>query len=147
MTVLRLATRPSLRYRALCAALVLLCAAGPTVAELLDGAGFAALTDNQTITWQGDGFVGQERYLPGGQVMWQVEDNPECEFGRWISVMIAEQPAICFLYENSLTPVCWHIEQAETGMIARSVETPENRFVEIGRSEAPLNCHGPMVGV
>jgi len=105
---------------------------------------FEALTQGRTMTWAEFGQVyGVEQYLPDRRVRWTVLGD-DCKTGHWY----AEGPAICFLYDDRLDPVCWEITQGPTGLLARHSSTlPEAAPVVIEETTDPMACFGPEVGV
>ena len=111
---------------------------------LLSAQEFDALTQGRTMTWAEFGQVyGVEQYLPGRKVRWTVLGD-DCMEGQWFP----QGPAICFLYDGRVDPVCWEISAAGAALHARLVGNPPGTVpVEIVETTAPLACFGPEVGV
>ena len=111
----------------------------------IDGARFGALVTGRTISW-GDGsdLYGQEQYLPGDRVKWLVPEG-SCKLGHWWE----ETPGlICFGYEDGGPPACWRFFEGAAGLKAQSADDSTGfLWSEIGNSDQPLACTGPMVGV
>lgn len=123
-----------------------LVSAAPALADPpLDGAEFGARVTGRTISW-GDGgdLYGQEQYLPGGRVKWLVPDG-SCKLGHWWQ----EAPGlICFGYDDGGPPACWRFFSGPQGLKAQSADDPSGfLWSEIGNTDQPLACSGPMVGV
>ena len=110
----------------------------------LSAEAFDALTQGRTMTWAEFGQVyGVEHYLPDRRVRWTVLGD-DCIAGHWYP----DGPAICFLYDDRLDPVCWEITQGPTGLMARHTSTqPESAPVVIEPTTEPMACFGPEVGV
>lgn len=128
--------------RAICIALLV---AGPALAEDPIGAEeFDSYTMGKTLVYGNDaGPYGIEEYLPGRQVRWSYLDG-DCVEGSWFP----EGDAICFRYETYGRTQCWHFFQSEAGISARPAEEPEgSTLYEISRSQGPMICKGPEVGV
>lgn len=124
---------------------VLLCAGAARAEQPIGGARFGALVTGRTLSWGDAGAVfGQEQYLPGGRVKWLVPDG-SCKLGHWWE----EVPGlICFGYDDGGAPACWRFFEGEAGLKAQSVEDSTGfLWSEIGNSDQPLACTGPMVGV
>ncbi|AZL57831.1 hypothetical protein EI545_02640 [Tabrizicola piscis] len=109
----------------------------------LSAEAFDALTLGRTMTWAEFGQVyGVEQYLPDRRVRWTVLGD-DCKTGHWY----AEGPAICFLYDDRLDPVCWEITQSGTGLLARHTASPPDAApVVIVETSEPMACFGPEVG-
>ncbi len=126
------------------AAIVLCLLAGPALAEpLLTADQFDALTRGRTMTWSEFGTVyGIEQYLPNRQVRWTVLGD-DCKAGHWYP----DGDAICFQYEDQLTPDCWEIITSGSGLLARyTTNPPETEPVVVTETTELLACFGPKVG-
>lgn len=128
----------------LIAALCLAAAATAAAAESpLSADAFDALTQGRTMTWAEYGQTyGVEYYLPGRRVRWTVLGE-DCKTGHWYQ----DGPAICFVYEDKIDPVCWEITRTTTGLLAR-LTTAElgTEPVVIEETSEPMACFGPEVG-
>ncbi len=111
----------------------------PLTAEAFD-----ALTQGRTMTWAEFGSVyGVEQYLPDRRVRWAVLGD-DCKTGHWY----ADGPAICFVYEDQLDPICWEMTISATGLHARHTSRPAKADpVVIEDTTEPMACFGPEVGV
>ncbi|MBA3909413.1 MAG: hypothetical protein C0524_05880 [Rhodobacter sp.] len=109
----------------------------------LSAEAFDALTQGRTMTWAEFGQVyGVEQYLPDRRVRWTVLGG-DCRTGHWY----ADGPAICFLYEDRLDPVCWEVTEGPSGLLARLTSNPkEVDPVVIEETTDRLACFGPEVG-
>lgn len=86
---------------------------------------------------------GAEEYLSGRRVRWSFLDG-DCDEGYWYP----ENDAICFVYRDTPTPQCWRFFDEGTGLRAEFLTDPEDdALYEVGRSDGPLSCPGPEVGV
>ncbi|MEM7243134.1 MAG: hypothetical protein AAF429_13205 [Pseudomonadota bacterium] len=59
------------------------------------------------------GYHGSEQYLSNREVRWRFA-NGQCQLGYWYD----QNDAICFQYDNELTPMCWLFWQTERGIEA-----------------------------
>jgi hypothetical protein len=131
--------------RALALALLLASPAAPTLAETPLGAdAFDAHVTGHTITYQQQGSLfGIEEYLPGRKVRWSVAPG-ECQYGSWYP----QDRQICFVYEYDPDPHCWTFWKEGDALVAQSdTGIPGFELYEADRSEVPLACPGPDVGV
>ncbi|MFU8776285.1 MAG: hypothetical protein ACNA7M_01265 [Roseovarius sp.] len=105
---------------------------------------FDAYTRGQTFYYGAGGVpYGGEEYLPDRRVRWSFLDG-ECQDGHWYE----ERGLICFVYDNRPDPQCWSFERTDQGLIARFAgERNLSELYEVRRSEAPLMCLGPEIGV
>lgn len=129
--------------------MILLCLtllATPLAAQTPMGAeAFGSYTEGRTLTYSADGMpYGAEEYGPGRQVRWSFLDG-ECRTGRWYP----EGDRICFVYEDmGGGPRCWTFWREGGGLRARFAGDPDGSILyETAASDAPLDCHGPEVGV
>ncbi|MBL4928702.1 hypothetical protein [Fuscibacter oryzae] len=123
----------------------LLCAGVAYADQPIGGARFGALVTGRTLSWgDGSNLYGQEQYLPDGRVKWLVADG-SCKLGHWWE----EAPGlICFAYDDGGAPACWRFFEGAAGLKAQSAEDSTGfLWSEIGNSDQPLACTGPMVGV
>lgn len=131
--------------RALC--LVLLAATGlASLASAQMGAEeFDALTRGQTFYYGVNGSepYGAEEYLDNRRVRWSFLDG-ECIEGSWYE----DAGRICFVYENRPEPQCWIFDRTGGRLVARfDGETATTDLYELHRSQEPLWCLGPRIGV
>jgi len=112
--------------------------------DALDAAEFDALTRGQTFTYAESGTpYGAEEYLPNQRVRWSFLDG-KCKAGRWWE----QNGQICFVYEDNPVPQCWTFFDGPRGLTARFENDPEaTELYAVDRSDEPLMCLGPDVGV
>jgi hypothetical protein len=129
--------------RALLVSIALL--SGPALAETpLTAEAFEANVTGRTITYATGGSIfGIEEYLTGRRVRWSVSPD-ECQYGIWYQ----KGEAICFEYEANPLPHCWTFWLEGDVLIAQSqTEGSGLQLYESDRSDTPLPCPGPDVGV
>jgi hypothetical protein len=127
------------------AVLLLSLLATPALAESpLSAPEFEAHVSGHTLTYTQFGRVyGVEEYLPGRKVRWSVAPD-ECQYGTWYP----EGDFICFVYEYDPNPSCWTFWLREGRLVALSIaDAPGAELTEAERSQTPLPCPGPDVGV
>ncbi len=112
--------------------------------EPMSAAEFESYTTGHTLYY---GFAGQEygaeQYLPGRKVRWSVLDG-KCREGFWYEA----GAMICFKYLDTPTPQCWTFYKIPGGIRARYENEPRaNDLYETRKSDEPLLCLGPEVGV
>jgi len=119
---------------------------GPVIALAeMSAEEFDAYTRGQTFHYAQEGAepYGAEEYLPGRRVRWSFLDG-ECQEGHWY----ADGPLICFVYETRLEPQCWRFERRDGRLVARfKGDTAMTELYEVRKSQEPLMCPGPDVGV
>lgn len=105
---------------------------------------FEAHVTGKTITYRQLGnLFGIEQYLEGRKVRWSVAPG-ECRYGSWYP----EDSSICFVYEYDPTPHCWTFWMEDGALVALSDSgLPGPELHEADRSDTPLDCPGPDVGV
>lgn len=105
---------------------------------------FEAHVTGKTVTYQQrDVIFGIEEYLPGRKVRWSVAPG-QCQYGSWYP----EGPHICFVYEDNPVPHCWTFWKEDGALVVLSdTGLPGDELYEIDRSDTPLACPGPDVGV
>ena len=111
----------------------------------MSAAEFDAYTIGRTLTYADRGRIyGIEEYLPGRRVRWAFVGE-ECRAGFWY----AEGERICFVYEHDPTPQCWVFTERAGRLTARFTGDGEDgrELYEAQRSDEPLVCPGPDVGV
>lgn len=110
----------------------------------LGAAEFDALTQGRTFTYaEGGTPYGAEEYLPNQRVRWSFLDG-QCKDGVWWE----ENGQICFIYEDNTVPQCWSFFNGPGGLSARFENEPGgSELYEVDRSDEPLTCLGPDVGV
>lgn len=127
------------------ALLLLSLLATPALAEApLSAPDFEAHVTGHTLTYTQFGQVyGIEEYLPGRKVRWSVAPD-ECQYGTWYP----EDDFICFVYEYDPKPSCWTFWLRDGRLVALSIaDAPGAELTEAERSQSPLPCPGPDVGV
>ncbi|WP_103256468.1 hypothetical protein [Tabrizicola aquatica] len=127
------------------AVLLLSLLATPALAEVpLSAPDFETHVSGHTLTYTQFGRVyGVEEYLPGRKVRWSVAPD-ECQYGTWYP----EGDFICFVYEYDPNPSCWTFWLREGRLVALSIaDAPGAELTEAERSQTPLPCPGPDVGV
>ena len=113
--------------------------------ETMSAEAFDAYTRGQTFYYgaRGAPSYGAEEYLSDRRVRWSFLDG-ECQEGYWFE----RDGLICFVYETHPDPQCWSFTRNPGGLVARFVtETSETELYEVEKSDAPLECPGPKVGV
>jgi hypothetical protein len=105
---------------------------------------FAAHVTGKTITYQQSGSIfGIEEYLPDRKVRWSVAPD-ECQYGSWY----AQDRFICFVYEYDPVPHCWTFWKEGEALVALADTGLQGQeLYEADRSDTPLSCPGPDVGV
>lgn len=105
---------------------------------------FEARVTGKTLTYSSGGTAyGMEEYLEGRRVRWTFLDG-ECQDGRWF--VSGEQ--ICFVYEDIPEPQCWQFYAKGGRILARFENDPtQTELYETARSNDPMMCLGPKVGV
>jgi hypothetical protein len=129
-----------------CSLAVALAAASPAAAQgVVPPADFEALAEGRTLHFTLDGLpFGAERFFAGRRSLWRFLDGT-CAPGRWYD----EGGAICFVYEDTTAPICWHFTEDGGGYSARLLEDGvETGFVLdlAGIDDEDLACPGPEVG-
>jgi hypothetical protein len=121
-----------------------LCAAPALAQTPLTAEEFEAHVTGRTVTYrQLDSIFGIEEYLPDRKVRWSVAPG-ECQYGSWY----AEDQYICFVYEYDPVPHCWTFWKEDGALVALSdTGLPGEELHEVDRSEKPLACPGPDIGV
>lgn len=114
--------------------------------ERMGGAAFDALTRGQTFYYgNGPEPYGAEEYLDDRRVRWSFLDG-ECKEGFWYET---DESLICFIYEDRPNdPQCWAFF-LRGGRLVASFENggSSTELYQIDKSEKPLLCHGPQIGV
>lgn len=115
-----------------------------TAQDTMSAAAFEAYTQGHTFTYASRGApYGAEEYLPNRRVRWSFLDG-RCQQGEWYQ----ENGLICFTYDTEPDPQCWSFRRGDSGLIARFANDPAaTELFEVARSDAPLACMGPDVGV
>lgn len=105
---------------------------------------FEARVTGRTLTYSSGGVAyGAEEYMEGRRVRWSYLDG-ECQDGRWY----VSGDQVCFVYENIVDPQCWKFFSDGGRLLARFENDPgQTELYETARSEDPLLCLGPEVGV
>ncbi len=115
----------------------------------VDGDAFEAMAEGHTLYFrQGTGApleYGAEQYFDGRRARWRYADG-ECTDGIWWE----EDGLICFAYETSPAPQCWHFEERGGRFRARLADVPPGDASELlldRIDDEPLDCPGPDTGV
>ena len=129
--------------RALIFTLTLIGLGAPAQAQM-NAAEFDAYTRGHTFYYGAGGEpYGGEEYLENRRVRWSFLDG-KCQDGQWYE----EDGMICFIYENRPEPQCWSFEQSADGLVARfGGPRAMAELYEVEKSDEPLLCLGPEIGV
>ena len=114
-------------------------------AAAMTGEEFEDYVTGQTLTFAENGVIyGIEEYLPNRRVRWAFVGD-QCQDGIWYEA----DGKICFLYEDRPDdPQCWVFTRDEGRLNALFAGTEdERRLYEAARTDEPLICPGPDVGV
>lgn len=104
---------------------------------------FEDWSSGHTLDYYDNGVLwGSEQHLPDRATLDADADGP-CQKGSWFS----QGPDICFTYDVSPGPHCWQFVRAGDQVTARSLSDPEAPLYSVRRSDTPLACPGPDVGV
>jgi hypothetical protein len=105
---------------------------------------FEAHVTGKTVTYRQQDFLfGIEEYLEGRKVRWSVAPG-ECQYGSWYP----QDRHICFVYEYDPVPHCWTFWKEDGALVALSdTGVPGQELYEADRSDTPLDCPGPDIGV
>ncbi len=125
--------------------LILTLLASPVLAQgMMTAEEFDAYTEGKTFTYGSLGApYGTEQYLPNRRVRWSFLDR-RCQEGEWYE----EDGLICFVYDTEPDPQCWSFRRDADGLIAQFENDPGmTELYEVERSEEPLMCIGPDIGV
>jgi hypothetical protein len=126
----------------------LLLTAAPALAANgeMSAAEFEAYTRGKTFYYgSGGAAYGAEEYLSDRRVRWTFLDG-QCQEGIWYE----DDGLICFVYDNQPDPQCWSFRRAPGGggLIAQFENDPaQTELYEVRRTDEPLVCPGPEVGV
>lgn len=126
-------------------ALILTFAAAPAMSQgMMSAEAFDAYTKGKTFTYGSAGApYGREQYLDDRRVRWSFLDG-RCQEGEWYE----DGGLICFVYDTEPDPQCWSFRRDTGGLIAQFENDPGMvELYEVERSDAPLSCMGPDVGV
>ncbi|MCH2163433.1 MAG: hypothetical protein MK098_02095 [Marinovum sp.] len=114
-------------------------------AQPMTGEQFESYVEGKTLYFASEGVdYGAEDYLSNRRVRWSFLDG-ECQEGYWYE---APETQICFVYDKRPDdPQCWTFEQRGGGLIATFTGESGRVLYEARRTDAPLMCLGPEVGV
>lgn len=122
------------------------CLCTPLAAQTpMSAAEFEAYVTGRTLTFGLDGMpYGIEEFRPGRRTTWAFMGD-ECREGRWFD----REEQICFVYDDFPEQEhCWIFWRGEDGLSARFFgEGEQTELYEVQRSNRPLICPGPEVGV
>lgn len=129
--------------RATTLTLLLIALHNPALAQMT-GAEFDVYTRGHTFYYGTNGEpYGGEEYLENRRVRWSFLDG-NCQDGHWYE----EDGMICFIYENRPEPQCWSFERSAGGLVARfGGPRAMAELYEVEKSDEPLLCLGPEIGV
>lgn len=134
-----------MRFSLLPATLACLIALPLAAEERMNAESFDDYTAGQTLSFSFQGVpYGVEQYLPGRRVLWAFLDE-DCQEGVWYE----REGMICFQYDDNPVEQCWSFFRSETGLRAvfEGPDGPGTELYEVERSNRPLTCEGPDVGV
>ena len=135
-----------LPMKRICAVLVALTLSSPAVADApMSGAEFEAYTTGKTLFFSSNGTdYGIEEYFNNRRVRWSFLDG-ECQEGTWYE----SGDLICFIYEYQPdNHQCWTFTQQGDGLFAKFLgDENSTELYETRKSEEPLQCLGPKIGV
>ncbi len=115
----------------------------PAFADPMTGAEFEAYTLGKTLTFSANGTIyGAEEYLPGQQVRWAF-DQDSCMDGYWFE----QNDNICFNYEDGRPTQCWQFFLEQDKLRAVFQGASDTELYEAHKTDAPMSCLGPQVGV
>ncbi len=119
---------------------------GAVAQERLTGDAFDALTRGQTFYYGYDTEpYGAELYHEDRRVQWSFLDG-QCKEGYWYDT---PERLICFVYEDRPDePQCWAFH-SEGGKLRATFENGAQAtpLYEIEKSDEPMLCLGPKIGV
>jgi hypothetical protein len=123
---------------------VAFCLGTPALAETpMTAAEFEAWSSGHTLDYYDNGALwGSEQHLPGRATLDADAEGP-CREGSWFP----QGAEICFTYDASPGPHCWQFMRDGDQVLARSLGDPDAPLYSVRRSETPLACPGPDVGV
>lgn len=113
--------------------------------ERMSGEAFERYTTGRTLSFSFAGEpYGIEQYLPGRRVLWAFIGDT-CQEGIWYE----REGMICFVYDYNPEEQCWSFYRSETGLRAvfEGPDGPSTELYEVKRSDQPLTCEAPGVGV
>lgn len=126
--------------------LILAMALPAAAQERLTGEAFDAFTRGQTFYYGYDAEpYGAEEYLEDRRVRWSFLDG-QCKEGYWYDT---PERLICFVYEDRPdSPQCWAFFN-ESGKLRATFENGAQAapLYQIERTEEPMLCLGPQIGV
>lgn len=114
--------------------------------ERMSGTEFDAFTLGKTFTYGNRGGpYGAEAYLEDRRVRWSFLDG-ECKAGYWYDT---DESLICFVYEDRPDePQCWSFFMRDGRLVATFESNDRTtELYQIDKSDEPLMCHGPKIGV
>lgn len=104
---------------------------------------FESWSTGKTLEYTIDGvYWGSEQHLSGRRTIDADAEGP-CVEGRWYPA----GDAICFVYDTSPGPHCWHFWRQDGTVLAESLGTSDPLWSEVALSDKPLACDLPGVGV
>ena len=112
--------------------------------EPMSAEAFETYSQGKTLYFGYDGTAyGAEEYLENRRVRWSFMDG-RCKDGKWYQ----DGELICFVYEDDINPQCWSFYRGSNGLIARFENDPDDTTLfEVERSDTPMICLGPEIGV
>lgn len=112
--------------------------------ESLSPGEFEKYVNGKTLTFSQHGMpYGIEQYFSDRSTIWSFSEG-SCVRGQWYP----QGGLICFIYEGGNTPQCWSFQSGDPGFTARiDGGNPANDLVVTSRTNNPIQCKGPDVGV
>ena len=98
----------------------LLAASSAGAQDSVAGDKFEALVEGRSLAWSvaGQDPHGIERYYPDRRVTWFRVDAQACMEGRWTVKGPKDDPAICFVYEDSPGQHCFRVWHEDGTLLA-----------------------------
>ena len=126
------------------AALAGLLLASPAGAEgTIGGEKFEPLVEGRSLAWAIEGQTphGIERYYPDRRVTWFRVGAQTCLEGSWTVKGPKDDPAICFVYEDSPAEQCFRVWREDGALVATEVGGGNRLRSELGpEHEVEFGC-------
>lgn len=121
----------------------LLAATAARAQDTLGADKFEALVEGRSLAWaiEGQTAHGIERYYPDRRVTWFFVDAQACLEGRWSVRGPKDDPAICFVYEDSPEQQCFRVWREDGALVATEVGGGNRLRSELGpEHEVEFGC-------